>query len=546
MSRTARLLVDDVRMTMRDGVRLAADVIRPDDSRRRPALLLRTPYSRANARMSTDVVTMARGEWAVVIQDVRGRFDSEGCFTPFHQEVSDGADSVQWCAEQRWCDGNVVTWGGSYVGATQMLAAIAAPPALRAVTPVLTASRYTDGWCYEGGAMQAGFLHVWAGGFVASDPRRSAASRRSLQKLVDEPERLWSLPLTARPLRRLYDAFPGWLRPDDGEHWAPVDVESQHQRIAVPGFHVGGWYDIFCEGTLANAVGLRQRAATEQARRAQRLVVGPWSHFNLFMRSHAELDLGPRALGFDVHMEMLDWSRRAAAGEDVEGGTRVFVMGDNAWRELPSWPPPARPLRLYLDSAGGANSLRGDGVLSWSNPAQAHVDRFRYDPRNPVPTRGGRGCAPNLPPPGPSDQRPVEERYDVLVYTSEPLERPLTVIGAVRAQVCFASSAPSADVTVKLCDVHPDGRAFNVVDSVRRTALRPGEPCAVDVNLGSTAITVAPGHRLRVEVSSSNFPRLDRNPSSGGDPAEASVLRGARQSVFHGGDRASWVELPVA
>ncbi len=541
----AGLRVEDVRIPMRDGVQLAADVLRIDDGVRRPALLMRTPYSRAGSRMTADAVAMARAGWAFVCQDVRGRWDSEGCFMPFHQEIEDGHDSVEWCARQPWCDGTVATWGGSYVGSTQMLAAIGAPPSLRAVTPVCTASGYDEGWCYEGGAMQLGFLEAWAAGFVSTEPGVRAGDRRNAQRFIEDHDAGYLRPLGSAPVQRLFGRFPAWLRPGDARAWEAVDVARHHHRVSVPGFHVGGWYDIFCEGTLRNFTGLQSNAATERARRGQRLLMGPWSHFNIFQRVSPELDFGWFAAGVTVVAEMLDWTRRAVAGEEVEGGARIFVMGENRWRDMASWPPPTEPLRLYLDSGGRANSLRGDGALRFSNPADAAADRYRYDPRNPVPSRGGRSCGPHLPMPGPSDQRSVEERDDVLVYTSEPLQQPLTVMGMVRASICFASSAPSADVTVKLVDVHPDGRAFNVVDSVRRTALTPGEPAHVDVEVGSTAITVAAGHRLRVEVSSSNFPRLDRNPSTGEPATTATVLRPARQTVHHGGDRPSWVELPV-
>jgi putative CocE/NonD family hydrolase len=539
----ADVVFEDARIPMRDGVRLAADVVRVDDGRRRPALLVRTPYSRAGARINgTDLVAIARADWVYVNQDVRGRYDSEGCFTPFHQEIHDGHDSVAWCAAQPWCDGNVAMWGGSYVGATQLLAAISAPPALRAITPMLTASGYDDGWCYEGGAMQLGFLEPWAANFVATGNDAHAADRRNAQRMLDDHDAAFLHPLGGAAPRRLFSQFPNWLRPDDSRAWNTVDIAAQHHRVNVPGFHVGGWYDIFCEGTLRNFTGLQANAANERARRGQRLVVGPWSHFNIFQRLSAELDFGPHAFGA---AEMLGWTRRAVAGEDVDGGVRIFVMGENRWRDMPSWPPPSKPLRLYLDSGGRANSLHGDGVLRSSNPAEFVADRYRYDPKDPVPTRGGRGCGPYLPTPGPSDQRDVEARKDVLVYTTEPMQQALTLIGMVTASISFVSSAPSADVTVKLVDVHPDGRPLNVVDSVRRIALVPGEATAVEVAVGSTAMVIGAGHRLRVEVSSSNFPRLDRNPSTGEPAGFATGLQGARQTVLHGGDRPSWVELPV-
>jgi len=542
---SARIAVDDERVPMRDGVRLATDVVRLDDGTPRPALLMRTPYSRAGSRLTTDAVSMARAGWAVVIQDARGRFDSDGDFRPFHQEVDDGYDAVQWCAAQPWCTGDVAMWGGSYVGATQMLCAVSAPPALRAISPVCTANRYTEGWLYEGGAMQLGFTEQWGAGFVATSPRSDPELRSAAQAIVDDHADAYALPLGSPRIQRIFDELPGWLRPEDADHWAPVDVERRHAEITVPAYHVAGWYDIFCEGSLRNFSGLQQTAATERARRGQRIVVGPWTHFNIFQRMSPEVDFGATALGATVAADMLGWLARAVRGEEVESGARIFVMGENRWVDMATWPPPSQPERLFLDSDGHANSLGGDGRLASANPPEQRSDTYRYDPRDPVPSRGGRSCGPHLPMPGPCDQRSVEERPDVLVYTSEPLQQPLTVMGMVRAHVVVASSAPSADVTVKLVDVHPDGRAYNVVDSVRRARLTPGEPAGVDVEVGSTAMAFLAGHRLRVEVSSSNFPRLDRNPSTGEDANTATSLQPAQQTVLHGGATPSWIELPA-
>src|SRR5579884_3998043 len=305
---------------MRDGVRLATDVVRLDDGTPRPALLMRTPYSRAGSRLTTDVVSMARSGWAVVIQDARGRFDSDGDFRPFHQEVDDGYDAVQWCAAQPWCTGDVAMWGGSYVGATQLLCAVSAPPALRAIAPVCTGNRYTEGWLYEGGAMQLGFTEQWGASFVATGPRLPASLRTAGQRIVDDFDAAYHLPLGSPRIRRVLERMPGWLSPDDDAFWAPVDVERRHGDITVPAYHVAGWYDIFCEGSLANFSGLQRNAGSERARRSQRLVVGPWSHFNIFQRMSPELDFGAEALGALVAAEALGWLARAVRGEEVEGG----------------------------------------------------------------------------------------------------------------------------------------------------------------------------------------------------------------------------------
>ena len=531
-----RVRVLDTAVVLRDGTRLAADVAVADDGVPRPTLLVRTPYSRQTARQTIDPIAFARAGWSVVLQDVRGRHDSEGHFDPFHQEQADGAETIRWCARQPWSDGRVALWGASYLGATQMLGASRRPPALRAMAPMVTTGAFDEGWTYEGGALQLGFVLSWAQGFAASDPRSPRAAKTAAARLGRDWERLFRHPLGDHPLRAAFPALDRWLDPSDRRYWGKVDVTRALRRLAVPAFHVAGWYDIFCEGSL-RAYAAMSDGADDYAARSQRLIVGPWTHAGVFVPLTAEMDFGIHANGLadNTPGRMIQWLRRAVDGLDVEGGARVFVMGRNRWRELPSWPPPSTATPLYLD----------EGALQWAPPATAGQDRFAYDPDDPVPTRGGRCLGPYLPLAGPVDQRPVEARGDVLVYTSPRLRRAVEVIGTVTARVVFASSAPSADVTVKLVDCDPSGRAYNVVDSVRRVTLVPGKPTAVDVTVGSTAMCFKAGHRIRVEISSSNFPRLDRNPSTGEPAGTATRLLGADQTVYRGGRRPSYVTLPV-
>jgi putative CocE/NonD family hydrolase len=538
MSSNGHVRVSDLRVAMRDGTLLAADVFVLDDGLRRPVLLVRTPYSRAASRTGLDPVALARDGWAVVVQDVRGLGDSEGEFVPFLQEIADGEDTIDWCATQPWSDGRVAMRGGSYLGATQWLAATSGHPALLAIAPAVTASDYRNGWTYEGGAFAHGFVTSWATKFAASS-RRAALVERSKELSADWGT-LYDRPLRANGVAEVFPPYATWLNLDDDSYWNAVSVERRHGELDVPAIHIGGWYDIFCEGTIRNYTGMSTQAPTARARRLQRLVVGPWTHDAMWQRVQGDLDFGPEADGTVEMPRMLTgWLRSALDGEEPAGGASIFVMGENRWLELESWPPPAQPLRLYLSADGRANGPDGCGRLL-PRAADTAVQTFRFDPNDPVPTVGGRGIDPVVATAGPRDQREVEARNDVLVYTSEPLPQGLTIIGLVSASLQVGADSGGADLTVKLCVVEPGGRSLNVVDSIRRERSLPAGIQRVDLELGTTAIAVPEGARLRVQVSGSNFPRFDRNPSivESGGAAEISIHS----------DKAhpSWIELPIA
>jgi putative CocE/NonD family hydrolase len=322
--------------------------------------------------------------------------------------------------------------------------------------------------------------------------------------------------------------------------------------------HIGGWYDIFLEGTLRNFVGMRTRGKSARARQKQRLIVGPWLH-GLFDRVVGEVDFGPGVLldAVDLGGLHLQWFDHCLRDQPDNGApVRIFVMGPNVWRNENEWPlARAISTRYYLTSGGGANSARGDGGLVSQPPTRGASDTFLYDPERPVPTWGGCTLMPGAQSAGPRDQRPVEERGDVLVYTSAPLTEPIEVTGPVEAIIYAATDGRDTDFTAKLVAVAPDGRALNLCDGIVRARYRnslsaaellePGKVYEYRIRLGSTSYVFAQGFRIRVEISSSNFPRFDRNLNTGGDFATESVGRPAAQRVFHGGPRASCVVLPV-
>ena len=540
------VVVEDARVPMPDGMRLAADVMRVDDGARRPVLLLRSPYLRVAVRLNVDVVALARAGWVVVGQDTRGRGESEGDAEPFVSEAADGAATVAWCARQPWSNGRVAMWGGSYLGFTQWAAASRRPPALRAIGPLAAPTDLLRDWHYEGGAFCTGIATTWSALMAAADTSLSKRDRARIAALSADWRTLLGFPHAKQPLAELYAPYRQLLDPRDRSYWGAFDLTRRYRRMDVAAIQLAGWYDIFCEGSIRAWQALSQEAPSEYARASQRLVIGPWTHTGMLLPATPELDFGPAANGAaDGTLDTtLTWLRDAVDGKPVQGGVRAFVMGRNDWAELAEWPPPSKPVDLFIGSTVGARSSNGDGRLT-GTPGESGSDRFLHDPADPVPTRGGRILGPWLPVAGPSDQRLVEERGDVLVYTSQLLTEDLTIIGGVEGSVVFETTGRSADVTMKLVDVHPDGRAFNVLDSVKRSAFTPGRPKEITVALGSVAQTFLRGHRIRLEIASSNFPRFDVNASTGQALIDVAQHEPAQQTVHHGSRTGSRIVLPV-
>ena len=555
---------------MRDGTILRADVWRPLSTARRPVLLQRTPYGKTPGQISIvnagiDPLRAAERGYVVVIQDTRGRFASEGAFEPFRCERDDGEDTLAWLGRQPFSDGTVGMYGGSYFGATQLLAAAARPPGLRAIVPAITASEFYEGWTYPGGAFQLGFVLFWTLASLAPDAvlRAPETERPRLQELLDallaDP---WAsyrrLPLDDLDgLEEVLPYYREWLaHPTRDAWWREPAPNERYGAVEVPALHVGGWYDIFVAGTVENFARLREEAATEHARHGQRLVVGPWAHV-VYGDTVGQQQFGPASAwaGADPTPWQLDWFDAHVRGLPTPevAPVQLFLMGANRWLHEDEWPP--------RGIAREAWHLRRDGALHQAPPAVDEPrDEFTYDPHDPVPTCGGATLMPGFTVgyrTGAHDQREVERRPDVLSYTSAPLDTDLDVIGPVTAVVHVATSAPDTDFTAKLVDVHPDGRAWLICDGIRALRHRegleravpatPGETYEVAVELGPTANRFRAGHRVRLEVSSSNFPRFARNPNNGVLPTEAreADLTPARQVVFHDAARPSRLVLPV-
>ena len=542
-----RVLIENgVRVKMRDGVFLAADVYRPDAEGKFPALLERTPYNRAGGG---DASKMASHGYVVIIEDTRGRFDSGGEFYPFRYESQDGYDTVEWAAALPYCDGQVGMFGGSYVGATQMLAAISVPPHLVSIFPYVTASAYYDGWTYQSGVLEQWFASSWASGLAVDTLRRKAAAlsdpKQWVRELPVESYKMLQVPGAGSLTPYFYD----WVAHEtDDEYWRPWKISDHYPEMKVKALHAGGWHDIFLKGSIQNYMGMRKSSPTAAQ---QRLLLGPWAHAETSSEGKiGEVTFGKSAV-LDMTAAILEWSDFALKGAQNRYATgapvRIFVMGDNAWRDEQEFPLARTQYKSYY--------LRR-GTLSSESPENEPPEPYVYDPANPVPTIGGRLCCGNNQlPPGPADQRPNENRTDILTYSTPPLEKDLEVTGFIRLKLYAATDAPDTDFTGLLADVEPSGYARFLTDGIVRTRYRkstakadpiePGKVYDYDIDLWATSNVFKAGHRIRLYVSSSNFPRFDRNTNTGEPVLGHGRMAVATQRIHHNRQYPSALVLPV-
>jgi putative CocE/NonD family hydrolase len=574
----AQVMVErGVAMKTRDGVTLRADVYRPAAEGSYPVLLTRTPYNK-DSMAAIGQKGAVRG-FIVVIQDVRGRYTSEGEWYPFKHEIEDGYDTVEWAAGLAHSNGKVGMFSGSYVGATQMLAAIGRPPHLAGICPVVTASNYHENWTYQGGAFEQWFNESWTSGLAQDTLDR--AIKRDTNAMVGSSV----LPLSNFPVfnirtprdgtaltRALAPYFQDWLdHPLYDEYWKQWSIEEHYQEIQVPALTIAAWYDIFLGGSLRNYLGLKARGGSDAARNGQHLIVAIGGHSG-WGRKVGAVDFGPDA-PFDENEVILEWYEYLFLGKQNEFANgkpvKIFVMGKNEWRFEDEWPlKRAKETQFFLRSSydaqhpsvGDANSSSGEGRLMPDGLVQdneAPFDRFVYDPANPVPTVGGPLCCdPDHLAGGPQDQSEIEKRADVLVYSTSPLVQDLEVTGPVTLDLYASSSAVDTDFTGKLVDVGPDGTAINLTEGILRARYRestkgaakpivPGKIYEYKIDLWSTSNVFLKGHRIRLEVSNSNFPRFDRNLNTGKDAGTSSEFVKATNTIYHDKEHPSALILPL-
>src|SRR5436190_4798147 len=537
---------------MRDGVTLRADIYRPQSDGKFPVLLQRTPYNKDNG-IAFGMKAAARG-YVVIFQDVRGRYSSEGEWYTFKHEPNDGYDTVEWAAALPYSDGRVGMFGGSYVGATQMLAAIAHPPHLAGICPVVTGSNYHENWTYTGGAFAQWFNEDWTSGLSQNAYERLAGGQN------DPVGGIWTLPLTNYPILNLQKRpdigsnatvapyFLDWLaHPSYDDYWKALSIEEHFGDIKVPALHVAAWYDLFLGGSLRNYQGIRDHGGSDEARKGQQLVVVIGGHAGPGPKV-GDVDFGPAAKEPEDEYELrwYDYLFKGVQNEFASGKpVKIFVMGANQWRDEDDWPlARARQTKYYLHSSGKANSLRGNGSLSGSAPGKEAADQYVYDPGNPAPTVGGPLCCDSEHlAPGPRDQRSVEARDDVLVYSTPPMSEDTEVTGPVTVELYAKSSAVDTDFTAKLVDVWPNGFAQNLTEGILRARYRnspsrpepmkSGEIYKLHIDLWNTSNVFLAGHQLRLEISSSNFPRFDRNLNTGENAGVSNSMVKAQNTIYH-------------
>lgn len=567
----------DVTVEMRDGVKLKADVYRPAEGSH-PALLVRTPYDKNEISLHADMLhplDAVEHGFAVIFQDCRGRFGSDGEWEPYVCEGPDGYDTVEWVADQSWCNGRVGITGASYVGVTTWQTVISDPPHLEAALPIITAGNLHNGWSYTGGAFELGFNYWWTTASLAGGALDFLdVSEEQLQEWLQEyvpifdnmPERMRDLPLQDVPIfEDLAPYYQTWLdHPSYDEYWEQVDVTKHVDSISVPILEIGGWYDKFTRGHFDTADAITEDA-DEDIRDNHHLIFGPWEHltqFSLVPTVTGEREFGVASAMPEIVDELtLPWFAYHLQDEDNEIGDlpriRYFQMGDDEWRVSDEWPPMSENTTLYLDSAGAANTRDGNGRLIQQKPQESGIDSYQYDPLNPVPSQGGNTLMQPAGNPGVQDQSEIESREDVLVYTTPRLTEPVEVLGRPEVTLFVASSASDTDFTGKLVDVKPDGYCANISEGILRARYRnsmaepefmqPGDTYELTVELWPTAHTFKTGHRIRLEISSSNFPRFDRNPNAEIPVAEATEddMQPATNQIIHSQEHPSRISLPL-
>ena len=587
MQTEQKILIDfDVEAQMRDGTTLRANVYRPTGDDQWPVLLTRLPYGKDFPLGSSvmDPAQVARRGYVVIVQDTRGRFTSEGEWMPFINEALDGVDTIEWAAGLPYSDGIIGMYGISYFGFTQWSAAVHQPSALKAIVPAQTWNDPFNGVLFRGGALELGTSGNWQlmmGLDILirrhrGDPQALGRSIYLLAKEMDALGKLgyWSLPLREfGPLKR-HDIAPSFFEnfahPMDREHpiTQPLFITGKHENVTVPALNIGGWYDIFLQDTIDNYKFLREQGSTREARQSK-LLIGPWAH-GVFTNPIGEMNFGfgSSAAYIDLQVDLTSlqvrwfdhWLKCIDTGMLDEAPIKLFVMGTNIWRDEQEWPlARAVETRYYLHSNGQANTLHGNGYLITDLPdnEEPSADYYDYDAANPVITRGGALLMSPEYRPGPLDQRPTENREDVLVYTTGELKEDLEVTGQIKVHLWAISSVPDTDFVTRLVDVHPDGYAQNLTDGIIRARYRnaalgedasliePGRAYEYEIDLWATSNVFRAGHRIRLDVTSSNFPRWDRNPNTGHEFGADTELAVAHQTILHDREHPSYVVLPI-
>jgi putative CocE/NonD family hydrolase len=541
----------DVMIPMRDGVKLAADIWLPEAPGRYPLILVRTPYLKNMEMLKVPEYGeyYATRGYAFAVEDTRGRGDSEGNFNFFFQEGPDGYDTIEWLAKQPFSNGRIGMMGVSYLATVQWLAAREQPPSLVCIAPTAPAGRYLEELPFVGGA----FMHEWSLSWLNGTSGKIEQGTKGVNwdRVLAHRPLLTADSVMGRPMR-MYREF--LTNPLMGDYWKRIQFTPEDfTKIKIPSLTVTGWFDGDQPGALFYWRGLMAGAPDKSQ---HFLVAGPWNHGETYLggaTKEGELELTPESIVDNkaLHLSWFDWCLKRSAPKFDAPKSRIYVTGANEWRSADIYPPREAVVRpMYFTSGGKANSILGDGKLSWDRPADVPPDRFTYDPKHPVPAG----------PPGETygvDRRSIQRRDDVLVYTSDALTEPVDVIGNIIVNVEAATDARDTDFTAVLTDVYPDGRALSLgpVVGIRRGRYRfgmnreelltPGKAETFKIELYDIAHEFRPGHRIRVEISSSAAPLFNPNQNTGNPVATDTEWRVAQQTIYHDRAHASAILLPV-
>jgi uncharacterized protein len=559
----------NVPVKMRDGITLYADIWRPESADKYPAVLIRFPYDKGVLYTTKscgylNFQRMAESGYAVVIQDIRGTGVSEGAFYFFRSDCEDGYDTVEWASAQSWCNGNVGMYGISAFGTTQWQAAVARPPHLKTICPSMTSAE--SPFC-KGGVVVLGFLpyYLSLSGLALKRKKLAADKFNSLwqrySQITDNfTEQFKFLPLKDAPANKLIEeigmmpVYTDFLEHiEDQEYWARLCVPTPFEKIKIPVFHITSWYDHLQKEMLADYVNIKERGGSGFARKNQKLLIGPWLHGSELGNIVGEVNFGINAAGDSIdvtgmHIRWFNyWLKDIDSGILNEPPVRIFIMSENTWRDENEWPlARTQYTNYYFHSGGRANSCMGDGGLSAEAPGDEPPDTYIYDPLNPVYYEAGV-----------IEGKEAEKRDDVLIYTTQILEKDVEVTGPLVVELYAASSAVDTDFTAKLVDVRPDGKDYrlNAVGGIVRARYRdsqfkpelikPGLVYKYSIELGATGNLFKAGHRIRVVISSSSFPYWDRNLNTGKPVGQDTEIKSAAQIIYHNGKYPSHIILPV-
>ncbi|MCF8069229.1 MAG: CocE/NonD family hydrolase [Desulfobacterales bacterium] len=542
----------NISVEMRDGTILYADIYKPEKDGKFPTILTRMPYGKEEYYCYMPAIGKfwAGKGFAYVAQDVRGKYASTGNWEPFINEKNDGFDTVEWIAGQPWCSGNIGMMGESYYGYTCWAAAVANPPYLTCIAPSTTSMDIHNNWIYNNGAFCMQTMGVWASEMNYRETQnqdRLDHRHLPLIHMADEAE----LPCPY---------YKDWIRhPASDGYWENINLDKYYKNIDIPVLHLGGWYDTFLRSTIDDWAGVREHAENPEIRDKQWLRIGPFDH------EYTAADTGHvgrieiEDLQSINHWRVLErffnhFLKGEQNGFDMEPKVQAYIMGKEKWLKSEQWPLPETDFKkYYFTSDGNANSMYGDGGLSAVTPEKDTLSKFVYDPENPVTIVSDVSMwrlSDEM-----KDRRSVEIRHDVLVFTGEILEENLEIAGPVKIKLFAASDAKDTDFTGTLVDVNPDGYAQLVQEGIIRASFRksvkkreliePGKIYEYEIDLWATGYCFKKGHQIRVEISSSNFDRFDRNPNTGSEYGMDSEVQTAKQTIYHSNEYPSYIVLPV-